>query len=717
MISTKDALKQTCKTILFEKFSDDAENLKTILDLYDDPTLIGKDELEKLEVHSFEEFMVKFKPKIYESCQLVGGLPAFTYTCDADEAKSRNAIEKDIEDNVFFRMLMKMYSTKGNSGLSNIDFDDSEFLNMLTPNQEKKDALNTRKLLRSATERFIEAKDRGENADDFAVKIVECRQKIIQKYENSVIHLLPIALADIDTKLNFLNTYTEQIGKQGDAVVETGDLLISGHMEFDDYGNLTVVKNPEPDIISGGMPQIDSGKKIDLLLTQTLEKDYDKNKHGSENNFVKSLILDTYAPNHSNSMPECLPAEVEEKRAELVQRKSVYESVFVNSKNSFIRALAEICTKLLSVKIFFDHATVNGNLDAGLLVTNCEASDLLSEKFEEFIKHRGKDQISKRYWFAIIPGVKDTNKIIPTPSPLDPFGELQPDSTSTKSNNICELDISTVKKLLDILNEAKIMSVFSFKGNKNNSFDRMSVGYLNDVKGKLSNFNNPHAVFAYPNFTVLREREVKVAESTGVDKVLVPAIYIDACHVAAGLLVGSQQVNYLESKGFKVINGNVCVRVDLEANQTKLLTKFNREQEKNWTSEVLKEINNDMFGFALCGNELMSDGKVIENTYVYCARTLSKRGDSYCPIYKVLMENFLSAYLQLSGLKVSTIKKFIRNEVGDWKDMIQLKSSKDCVNLILRENEDIIFNEEQKQVYVSFNGDERCLNDIKVISD
>ena len=81
------------------------------------------------------------------------------------------------------------------------------------------------------------------------------------------------------------------------------------------------------------------------------------------------------------------------------------------------------------------------------------------------------------------------------------------------------------------------------------------------------------------------------------------------------------------------------------------------------------------------------------------------------------MENFLSAYLQLSGLKVSTIKKFIRNEVGDWKDMIQLKSSKDCVNLILRENEDIIFNEEQKQVYVSFNGDERCLNDIKVISD
>ena len=44
MISTKDALKQTCKTILFEKFSDDAENLKTILDLYDDPTLIGKDE-------------------------------------------------------------------------------------------------------------------------------------------------------------------------------------------------------------------------------------------------------------------------------------------------------------------------------------------------------------------------------------------------------------------------------------------------------------------------------------------------------------------------------------------------------------------------------------------------------------------------------------------------------------------------------------------------
>ena len=101
MISTKDALKQTCKTILFEKFSDDAQDLKTILDLYDDPTLIGKDELEKLEVHSFEEFMVKFKPKIYESCQLVGGLPAFTYTCDADEAKSRNAIEKDIEDNVF----------------------------------------------------------------------------------------------------------------------------------------------------------------------------------------------------------------------------------------------------------------------------------------------------------------------------------------------------------------------------------------------------------------------------------------------------------------------------------------------------------------------------------------------------------------------------------------------------------------------------------------
>ena len=717
MISTKDALKQTCKTILFEKFSDDAQDLKTILDLYDEPTLIGKDELEKLEVHSFEEFMIKFKPKIYEICQLVGGLPVFTYTCNADEAKSHNAIEKDIEDNAFYRMLVKMYSTKGSSGLSNIDFDDSEFLNMLTPNQEKKDALNTRKLLRSATERFLNAKDKGENADDFAFKILECRQKIIQKYQNSHIHLLPIALADIDTKLKFLDTYTEQIVKRGDNVVEPGNVLISGHMEFDEYGNLIVVKNPELDIISGGMPQINSGENIDKLLTETLEKDYEKNNHSSENTFVKALILDTYAPNHSNKMPECRPEEVEEKRAELVQRKAIYETIFVDAKNSFIGALADICTKLLSVKVFFDHATVNGNLDAGLLVTNCEASDLLSEKFAEFIKHRGKDQISKRYWFAIIPGVKDTKLIIHPSTPLDPFGELQQSSNAKKSNNNGELDISNAKKLLDILNEAKIMSVFSFKGNKNNSFDKISVGYLNDVKGKLSNFNNPHAVFAYPNFTVLREREIKVAESTGINKVVVPAVFIDACYVAGGLLVGSQQINYLESKGLKTLKDNVCVRVDLEDNQTKLLTKFNREQEKNWTSEVLKEINNDMFGFALCGNELMSDGKVIENTYVYCARTLSKRGDSYCPIYKVLMENFLSAYLQLSGLKVSTIKKFIRNEVGDWKDMIQLNASKDCVNLILREHEDIIFNEEQKQVYISFNGDERCLNDINVISD
>ena len=733
--NTKDAVKQTSKTILFQRFTygPDALSLKGLLDLYDDPTkaLIDHD-LEKLEVRSFEEFLSKFKPKIYEICDYNDGIPVFTYTINQDEARKRNGVEQDIATNTFYRMIMQMYETKGKSGISNLNFDDSGILEMLHPKQEIKDAKNIRNLLQLSYKKYCEAQDRAEKdaMNEYAKKFVVCREKIKQKYKDSKLGLLPLAIEDVNAKLKYLTNHNNLI-ESGEVINPTG-LITGGKLDYDDNGNLIVVP-----VVNGSVELVEAPKthvSIAGVLSQRLATDYEQVSGENSNKFVKDLIVSTYALEEAFSNGGILADEVKEKIEEYTNRKNDYENVYTQAKNSFIEALADICSKLLSVKVFFDHATAEGGntgkLEAsgGLIVANCEVNELIDsntvDKFKKFIKHRGKDQTSQKIWFAIIPGVVQDGYVSEDVF-VDPLADLvdrEHEDNKKKSKGDRELTVSELKEILSYLNESKIMTIFSYKGNKDNGFDAMSVDFIEDAKKTLGSINNPHAVFAYPNFTVMRSRDMSVSESEfGVAKIALPAIYVEACFAAAGLIVGSQQVEYLRAYGYKnkVLNENVCVRVDLEETKTDILTKFNRELGTRWSQDIKTKINEDMFGFVFCSDEIRVQDRMIDNTYIYCARTLKKSKNVYRPLYRVLTEDFVYVYLNTlpPNKKIKDIKDFISKDVAQWSVLCKQKEKKDSINLILREGEDITFNDEEQKIEISFNGDSQILDDIEVISD
>ena len=74
--------KNTHRSILFEEFDDSKSDICSILSTYDDPAgeSAYRDVLEKQVVHSFDEFLEKFAPKIYETVSTDGAKPYFTYS-------------------------------------------------------------------------------------------------------------------------------------------------------------------------------------------------------------------------------------------------------------------------------------------------------------------------------------------------------------------------------------------------------------------------------------------------------------------------------------------------------------------------------------------------------------------------------------------------------------------------------------------------------------
>ena len=165
MANTLDRLKQTHRTILFEEFTHPAED--KIPNLYDylsdaaDKAEDGKnidDEIDRdikkeLEVYSFSEFLKKFKPTVYEYQTNEG----FRYTDDPKVAEEKNAYKVDITDHTYYQMLDNMYSTKGESGLANIEFKDEEIKKILTPAREINEALDIRRKM-TRLEQFAKIK-------------------------------------------------------------------------------------------------------------------------------------------------------------------------------------------------------------------------------------------------------------------------------------------------------------------------------------------------------------------------------------------------------------------------------------------------------------------------------------------------------------------------------------------------------------------------------
>ncbi|MBR6012744.1 MAG: hypothetical protein IK062_03050 [Selenomonadaceae bacterium] len=759
---------QTHKAIIFEEFDGtSSNNLYTLLnnDPSGDRLSSG---LEKLTVKNFNEFMAKFAPKVYEVCgkNPQTGQIEFFYTTDPQKFPNFPSSQINISEHAYFKMLSQLYSAKGSSGQSNLKFDDKEILEILTPKKELSEVRDIRQKWEYNVNLLNEAKARGDKSEmsECREKIIECRKKVAEYAKSSLNKLLPILIDDTDKKLKLLSVGTNSNGTNNETKSlpkpTFGMLYLNseGKLDIDEKfeeKKLAALKAAEDEKSSAALVSVKDNSPAEITnlpakaenvtknvvpdvqtvrnkIALTVMKDYDENAENFHPQ-IKSLIVSAFSPlanlENSQNNTEGLNKEA------LISRKQNLEDAYVNARKSFANEMSKIVESLLGVKAFFDHATAEGGeyseIPGGVIIANCKASRLLNikDKFSSYMKLLGKDQTESRIWFAVLPNVLESppiKKVIEEDDDDDGMGGSLNDEKNDDSAKVDDeyVSINTLKTFLQEMEKAKIVTVFSIRTKKGNTFsDLTSAEVENKMKTLSSDKYGGHAVYAYPNFTLIRERIFKPFDDENSEEITLPGIFIDAAYPAAGLLVASQQHKVLDNRKLKYDKDSPCVGVDLENLVVKkaLSTKFNRESVLRRSEDLIKTINQNMFGFAFSGDEVRDESGVWNNSYIHCARTLAKneRTGIYKPVYQTLTEDFIAQDLTLLPTKKkSDVQKRIKKINTEWKEKNQQTRFSDIVNFLLRTDEEIRLNDEgdKIKIIVHFEGGDGYV-DVEVESD
>ncbi|MBR4152765.1 MAG: hypothetical protein IKT98_07385 [Selenomonadaceae bacterium] len=722
MRGTLDSVKQTHKAILFEEFNgwqQDSFNLATLLDgTYKD----ADDMLEiisRLEVHSFKEFVEKFSPKIYENVQQVGGKWSFSYTFDDGKA---SGVPIKLNEHAYYRMLSAMYGVKKDSGQSNRDFDDSKLKEILTPKAEEKEVQRIRKKAVLLNVQYTEAVNKKENANFYAKQMQSLGREVAQKAYGSSLSKLGLRIAGINSQLDYLRGEAKKF-KALPAGSENVEIK-RGVLEFDEEGK-PIIKELASGILSGenfsSTPRLTAGESMKKLKSgvATAIDAGNKSRGLTVQSFTKNMVLSTYLPDYEEESFSLTPAGISDKCQKLELERKGFEEIYSQAQSEFIKMLKQIVTRMLGVKVFFDHATTKGGEDGvlpqnqGLLVTNCPVSDLLDEriksKFEKFIVDRGTTQTrNHKLWFGILPHViiGDIN-----PDEQEDDGDIDPfainmdfDIKDSTKKTAAVTALGEAKQLLAILEKARILTVFNpaVAEDAPFTFGGITDTAIKEIKDKLKELGiiYEHAVFAFPNFNLVRDAKIPLDKREDAEVIEVSSVYVDAAYVAAGLLVASQQPDYLLHHGFggRIDAQNVCVRLDLEEEDfvKNLCTHFNLELSSSWQKEIIDALADDRFGFAFSGDgksvKVENETVDLKNSYIFSARTMFQNENGiYQPIYKTLTNDFIWTYLKTYGAKTTRtiFKEFLREVGRDWQEFTKRAEAKGIINVILRKDESI----------------------------
>lgn len=729
-------IKQTSKAILFEEFNSSADDLYTIIK---NENVREKSEFfkiieDKLEVRSFEEFSEKFMPSVWEWIEASDNPNkpvSFRYSMEKPDGIP-NAHELRLDKNEFYSMVMKLYEQKGSSGECDLEFDYSMVAELLSPNKVLERAKQLRRDLEYNYSKMLSLGEGSKQEKNKCIKQINAiRQEIVAQYKDSVTGVIKLTLADSQRKLALLSDNSSQ---KDEITVINDTRKKPCLLGFTDDGSLDIklidMQDNNTDL------SVDNDKNAKLI--KLISDDYD-NYSNQGGDFVKNIITSTYCNTQIGAI---------EDREKLVEKCNIYTALYKDSQEQFIRAISSAIEKVLNVKAFFEQATISNKkkLPSSLIITNCSAEKLLYDEkvksdFEFFLTESSRELDYGRIWFAIIPAIGDSDFIdnideeVSLDAPLmnDDFSNVE--NVKTTDGQILT-SLSVLKVMLNILKTARITTFFNFRANEKTGFAKFNEDVLESYRNKLTSINGNHyAVFSYPNFTVLPKKEtyIKIGK-TEYDSVVkseyidIPGIYIDASYVAAGLVVASQNPDYLADKysSTKINPGYPCVRFDIERENNRfiMLTKMNREGKVAWPSDVEADISKDKFGFCFCGNTKYYNNQLVNNTYVFTARNMCREDDGqYEPIYKRLTMDFVEQYLRAKSpsangnhIRTSDVTAFLKEDAGEWSR----SASEDYENNILRSNgdvtENIVLDNESRKLKITFQGTESEM-DIEIIKE
>ena len=722
-VDTTRNFNQTSRTILFEKFRAD-EMSYSLIDLLESEDGTGKigrngeEELKKLlTVHTFEQFIEKFAPPVYEIILPpptdedgnIIGAPRFMYTLDAKEADKYFYNEpRPLNKHLYYEMLMQIYKDKCSSRQSDFEYDDSKILEMITPQQEVKKFERLRRSLNNNRAKCYFGELNGEDTSAY-----------LDKYDAALDEITPL----MNDKLVMIAQRLDDIAvstKIPAAVTDSSKMLaspVAGYLAYDEDGRLTFKEHAKVNSV----PQIGAPKEDTLLLTAQrteeiradIEDVYNESvpeDRREEEKFTLSLMLKTLAPLDGKDIDR--PALEGEK----VQLQAVYKS----SRDEFARVMCPEIEKLLGVKAFFDQAgDESGYFEPGLIVANCTAAELLEDslrdKFKRFISYKGVKQTTNRIWLGILPAVYADGSPVAAGNVKSTMSRAQRRAARENQQKAAGefLTLQTAQTMLRILNDAHIMTAFNVRQSrdKEKGVESVTPDYLRNRRENFASLSDcDHAVYAYPNFVIMRTRQVKIdpneADSLEAVRINLPGVFVDAAYPAAGIIAASQQIKYLENHGFKgkVNRQNVCVHVNLEdVNVRKeLCSQFNLALNQTWG-----DVEDDArgFGLAFCGEPKNIGGKEMDHTYIFSARTLAlNESGNYRLISRVLLADFIDAYLRYNSIDREGFSDFKKKTVQSWLD--ENKQRPNLINFVMKDGEDVILNPDNpEEVLVKFPGE------------
>lgn len=705
------------KTILVERFNDNDMSLADALAKADKTTFQNQtfnEAVEALTVRSFDEFLEKFQPCIYQEAvqdEEHGFYYRYTTT------KNANSTPIAVDKQEFYKAIERLYNRKANANTSNIEMDYGLLSDLLSPAEQSKKIARLTARLTSNQKALDDAKARGASPDEieeYNEINLNGRADLLDIYKDNAIALLPLAIQNCNEQLKALGIEEGSPEAQQQSNLITGkdikflqsdDGTIQLDMQGAESSSEQYVKTTNEDGETEFVLQEDN----DPVLLQ-IKSDYDN--YAPDN--IKGFSPFRNALVASVSQKSLPVIKDKEQRNQLVAgikaQKDVFVQIYTNTQQNFVQTASDVIEKILSVKALFDHAEEAGvHSEVSILVTNCRADELVQGSAKDDLT-RYLDSLStktqSRLWFAVIPGIGMADKTRSVKEETNPLRQKQ------KANAVpfVGTDLSEASALMKVFAEQQIITFFSYKGSEKTGFLGTTAESVSGYKDKLSRIDEntrKNAVFCYPNFTVLPEnkRSIKIGEKDGVPIYISGrGLYIDSCYVACGLYLALQNPEILKKRlgrTEKVKPDFPCVRVDMERYSEQFVTKMNCESIRGWTSDIRKEVNG--FGLCFCCDELADkSGNLFQNAYVISARTLEKINGAYAPLFRQLTANLFQVYVWVNKIRIGESISNFTDEVKNKWTRNPDDDSLNYANCLLAENEKVDFKD--NVFTIGFNG-------------
>lgn len=671
-------LKQVNRTILFESFNPEVDDLRAILK--NDYEKFSDEFLSKLKdklfVKNFNEFLKKFKPTIYvkyvepNTDDLAFDVEyALEKPEDFDPASDKAIV---ISDHELWSALLNLYISKGKTTKSDFDFNFDSILKILTPERDKERMKEISDDLAYCYKEYKALPLTSPNKSKFAKKIKSTLEKIEETFDNPI-QILTLSIVETEKQLKLLGTTINKDEISQDTKSSKQRIMIT----YDEKGNIKPIQVEQFKDDTENLNNKEDTKLIELIGKGFEEK---APKGIKESTYIKDMVISTYA----NKALACIEVNEEE----LKQKNDIQINTYKNVQEKFIREVMILAEKMMGVKAFFDHAAINGELKAGLLVTNCKLraiteNEKINQKFKEFIENINQD-CTERFYFSIIPNIK--TKYL--------------EKTVKNSNMKMKIanEVEAVTDVIHTLAENKILSFINLAAHKETSFKELNENETANIRELLKEFGNDSEItkqisFAYPNFTLLPDsvghikigdkhgEETYIEEIFGEEYILseedrkcymqLPGVYIDASYIAAGIVAGYQDPEYLEGLKYKIKKNSPGVRFNLEecySGSTKgLFAKFNKETSLAPSFKLKEDIDKDNLGFCFWRD------KNFDKISILKARTLKKDEETgkYEELHKTLVENFIENYVRAFSEQDKESINNITREFTEWKREIK----------------------------------------------